>query len=305
MKLLVAAVLCSSVLVAQTPAYFPLETGNSWLYRLKSGVGGESFKSISVEGQETIQGRQYFDVDYFGRKVVLRSDPDGTVAEFDRASGSERPWLQPQLAVDSTFQSSIDQCSVMTGQIQARDAQVTTPAGTFDNVVQIGFRGDCADTGVTQQFYALNVGLVQHEETSFAGPRLYQLVYYHTGSSSVTGEEISFTVGLDSPTYPLGGTMGVRLTLRSTSPKPILLTFPSSQSYDIKIFSENGGIGYTWSADKIFAMILREENFGPGERTYGVSIPLGNLQPGRYRAQGYLTTNPLMYLGETSFEIVP
>lgn len=303
---IVAGALCSTVLLAQTPAYFPLETGNSWLYRSKSNNGGEStFRSISVQGQETIQGRQYFNVDYFERKVVLRSDPDGTVAEFDRASGTERPWLQLRLPEDATFQSYVDPCSVATARLQSRTANVSVPAGTFGNVVQIGFQVNCADTGVTQQFYAPYVGLVQHEETSFAGPRQYELVYYHTASSSSAGAELSFAIGLDAPRYAVGSNMGVRLTLRSNSPDPITLNFPSGQSYDIKLFNESGEAVYVWSAARIFAMVIRQETFGPGERTYGVEIPLGNLQPGRYRAQGFLTTNPLMYLGEVSFEIVP
>lgn len=302
----ITGVLFSSVLFAQTPAYFPLEAGNSWLYRLKNNNGGEvTFKSISVDGPESIQGRQYFNVDYFGRKVLLRSDPDGSVVEFDRASGSERPWLQFQLPEGATFQSYIDQCSVTTGRIQSRTANVTVPAGAFSDVVQIGFQGNCADAGVTQQFYAPNVGLVQHEETSFAGPRQYELVYYHTGSTSSTGTEISFTIGLDTLRAPVGSHIGVRLTLRSSSPDPIILNFPSGQSYDVKIISENGDIGYTWSADKLFPAIIRQEKFGPGERTYGVNVSLRNLPPGRYKVQGYLTTNPQQYLGETALEIVP
>jgi hypothetical protein len=50
-------------------------------------------------------------------------------------------------------------------------------------------------------------------------------------------------------------------------------------------------------------MIVRQEKFGPSERSYGIAVPLGDLPPGRYRAQGYLTTSPLMFTAEATFEI--
>jgi hypothetical protein len=79
--------------------------------------------------------------------------------------------------------------------------------------------------------------------------------------------------------------MGVRLTLRSTHPDPITLHFPSGQSFDLKIYDEAGEIVYTWSAGKFFTLIIRDNQLGPGERTYGFAVPLGALRPGRYKAQ--------------------
>ena len=179
---------------------------------------------------------------------------------------------------------------------------MVTPAGRFTDTVQIGYRGQCADAGITQQIFAKEVGLVVHEETSIIGPRRFELQYFRTASTPNT--DFSFTVGLDAPRYVAGIEMSVRLTLRSTQPDPVKLHFPSGQSFDLKIYDEAGGIGYTWSADKLFAMIIRDEEFGPGERTYAFTAPLGNLPPGRYKAQAYLTTSPQTYLGEVPFEIV-
>src|SRR5690242_1945026 len=80
---------------AQTADYFPLQIGNNWMYR---PAGGQlqpetAFRTISVEGTETLNGRDYFRVLYFGRTIYLRSDADGTVVSLDRQSGAERPWL--------------------------------------------------------------------------------------------------------------------------------------------------------------------------------------------------------------------
>jgi len=99
--------------------------------------------------------------------------------------------------------------------------------------------------------------------------------------------------------------MGVRLTARSMHPQPIRLHFPSGQSFDLKIFDQTGKVVYVWSASRIFPMIIRDEQFGPGELSYGFSVPLNGtgLAPGRYKAQAYLTTEPMMFLGEVPFEI--
>jgi hypothetical protein len=148
------------------------------------------------------------------------------------------------------------------------------------------------------------VGLVSTEETSFAGPLKFDLTYYRVGSATGAAQEVAFTVALDAPRYPQGGTLQARLTLRSTSPDPIPLHFTSGQSFDLRIYDEQGTVGDIWSKDKLFAMIVRDELFGPGEKTYAVTMPLPNLPPGRYTAEGYLTTSPLLYLGRVSFEIV-
>jgi len=91
--------------------------------------------------------------------------------------------------------------------------------------------------------------------------------------------------------------------LANSTQDPILLRFPSGQSYDVQLFDENGKNVYTWSADKAFTMIFRQEALGPGTRTYAFSVSLGTLPPGRYRVRGWLTTEPPQYAAETSFRI--
>ena len=190
-----------------------------------------------------------------------------------------------------------------TGTVRSHAGKVSTAAGQFDNAAQILYRGPCADAGVSQQFLVPDIGLVFHEETSFAGPREYELIYYRAGGRSESAPEIGFTVALDSARYSPGAVLGVRLTLRSTSAQSLVLEFPSGQSYDLKVTNEKGEVVYTWSAGRAFTMIYRTENFGPGEKTYGLAAPLDNLPPGRYQVEAWLTTSPIMYRGMASFEI--
>src|SRR5882757_7720100 len=84
----------ASTLAAQAPNWFPLEVGNSWLYRPAADRPGPESQSISVHGKETVAGREYFQVSYFGREVLLRNEPsDGSIVSYDRPSNSERPWI--------------------------------------------------------------------------------------------------------------------------------------------------------------------------------------------------------------------
>ena len=290
---------------AQGADYFPLEPGNTWMYRLAGSRAAETaFRTISVEGRETLNGVDYSRLQYFGRVFYLRSYPDGSIVFLNRATGTEEPWLKPSAPVGTTFDSHIDQCT-NTGYVDEQGVEVVTLAGKFTDTVEISFRGHCADAGTTRQVYAAGIGAVIHEETSFAGSRRYELIYFRAGSATGGTAEKSFTIALDALRYQAGRDMGVRLTLRSTLADPITLHFPSGQSFDLKIFNDAGEGVYTWSADKLFTQVIRDEQFGPGERTYGFPVPLGNLAPGRYTAQGFLTTSPRAYLAEISFEIVP
>src|SRR5256885_4409634 len=105
-----------STLAAQTPAYFPLEVGNTWLYRavsINSGQPGLSFtyQSIRVRGTQKIGEKEYFDVSYFGRDVALRVEPStGDVLLYDQATATEKPWVTLSLPVDGTFSTSINPC---------------------------------------------------------------------------------------------------------------------------------------------------------------------------------------------------
>src|SRR5436190_9351101 len=105
--------LFTGALPAQTPNYFPLETGDIWLFRSvtinpQTHSLDTDFQTMRVRSTEKIGDKDYFNVSYFGRELILRSNPaTGEVVQYDRASGIELPWLSLSLPVGGAFPTSL------------------------------------------------------------------------------------------------------------------------------------------------------------------------------------------------------
>jgi hypothetical protein len=154
-------------------------------------------------------------------------------------------------------------------------------------------------------YFVPGVGPVVYETSSFAGPVRWELVYARAGSTAAEAAQIGFTTALDAPTYEAGDVvhMQVRLTLRNTHLKPVTLLFPSSQRYDLRVWNDKRETVYTWSADKLFAQVVGQEVVS-GERTFTFTADVPNLPPGRYVAEGFLSTAAREYVGVVGFEVI-
>ena len=71
----------ASTLSAQTPNWFPLQIGNTWLYRPAptNRLNSQESRTISVHSKETFAGREYF------RPPFAEAVEDGDVLAFARA----------------------------------------------------------------------------------------------------------------------------------------------------------------------------------------------------------------------------
>jgi hypothetical protein len=102
--------------------------------------------------------------------------------------------------------------------------------------------------------------------------------------SSFADDETAFRVALrHSPEF------AVTLTLEHSGPKPLSLTYPSSQDFDIAIWDSRGQVVRAWSADKAFLPVVRQIEFA-GKKTWVVPMSLDGLAPGRYLVDAWLTT---------------
>jgi hypothetical protein len=298
-----AFVVAAANLCAAAPDYFPLQVGNSWVYRVTQGRMSAP-GTVEVQARETLDGREYFRVKFFeNEKLYLRNGADGSVLTYDPELKQERTWLPSVLEEGQAVEVFMDQCS-KDAVVRSKNAAIKTELGEFNNTLQLVYRPSCADAGVTEQYFLPYIGLLVHETTTIAGPVRHELVYSRTGSTAVDAKTNAFTLSLDAAKYKAGEDVRLmaRVTLRVS--QPVVLTFPSGQSSDLRILNEKGENVYTWSADKLFPMIYRGEVRIEGERSYAMEAPLGQLPPGKYTAEAWLTTQPRLYTAAVSFEIV-
>src|SRR4051794_8401717 len=82
----------ASFSLAAAPEYFPLQSGNSWVYRGTARSFNNTPQTIEVEGTEQQNGRDYSRVRFLGRTVFLRATDTG-INILDVASGQETSWL--------------------------------------------------------------------------------------------------------------------------------------------------------------------------------------------------------------------
>jgi hypothetical protein len=288
-------------LPAQT--FFPLQVGNSWVYRVVEGRVRNA-QTIDVESRESIEGTEYFKVNFFERTIYLRPADNGSVLAYDPETKQEQLWL-PTGERERAL-TVMDPCS-RTAHVESRTATAKTTLGEFNNLLHIRYEPNCADAGVAQQYFLPYAGLIRHELITFAGPQVYELVHFRSGYTVVDAPHQQFALSLDSSKYPAGDDtqLFARLTLRNTQAEPLVLTFPSGQMFDLKIINNKGEIVYTWSADKLFPQIVTTEQIGPGEKNWSLDAPIGTLAPGRYVVEAYLVTAPLMYSARVGFEVVP
>jgi hypothetical protein len=158
-KISTASTLLFAVAAAAAgPEYFPLQTGNSWVYRVTQGRATRP-ATVEVGERERIDGRDYYRVNFFERTLWLRYADDGNLLAFDRELGQERVWLPAGADDGQTVQTVMDQCST-TAKVESHAARIKTELGEFDNALRISYAANCADAGVTVQYFLPYVGLL-------------------------------------------------------------------------------------------------------------------------------------------------
>jgi hypothetical protein len=306
MRLLFPLALLGSVLGAQTPDYFPLQSGNQYLYQ-PTGVGA-SERVIQVgQPAPAPSGFTYYPLAGFSsRELRVRLTPDNRLVRLDPGTGSETLLLDfaaPELA---SFPTAIDPCST-SATILTRSGTYSGPIGSFDTALIVQYSGICADAGIVRDLFLPYIGLVQRTETSFTGPRTYDLAYALVGGvTQVAGPHVSFEISLDKISYQAGEKATARMALRNTRPEPLELQFGSGQEFDVLVIDAAGKEVYRWSAGRMFAQVLHSLTVS-GEKNWVAQVSLpATLAPGKYSAQAYLTAvgaPPRRYSASAGFEI--
>lgn len=274
--------------------YFPLQAGNQWIYQAGGAIRTEPW-TVEITGKQTINGQEYFKIDGLPGIEYLRKNEAGTLIIYDAEKRLEKTWVVFGAATGEAWRTEVDQCN-NTGVITGRNAEVKLPAGVFGSGLRVAYSMTrCADAGLLNETFLPGVGLAERRETSFAGERVYSLVYARVNDMvQLTGREWSFTIALNESSFTTGAPLLVRLSLRNTKGKPVKLVFPSGQDYDVQIRDSRNQVIYTWSASRSFIQVVREVEID-GEKNWLVRLEPGsdglNLPPGVYTLTGSLATS--------------
>lgn len=305
----------AAVLPAQQPDYFPLQIGNQWTYR-SNGPGPQQVFTVEIADSGTFDGQSYFLTKGFSAgDTWLRMSEDSRLLIYDPAARREKLWAAFGTADGDAYETQVDACTGRARQT-SRKAKYQGPLGEFDTTLQVDYSpGKCADAGISQEIFLPYVGLLRRTENTIAGPRRYDLIYARLGGVTVISEnQVAFSLTLDRTVYIRSAStpaeMTARLTLRNSEPLRITT---GSQEFDLVFKNEKGEVVFRWSDGKVFTLIAREVLLPPGEKNWVILLPLVDrsgsaLPPGRYSAEGWLTTSVpanKTYLASVAFQIQP
>jgi hypothetical protein len=303
-RTLFAACLASAG-VAAAADFFPLQPGNRWTYR---GGFQESFE-ITVGDTPLVlaDGTVYYRVTgYASSPLWVRRGADGVIYWLNE------PFRREETLADfrgNSFATPVTEPCEQSGKAQAGLVPYDA-AGYGIPSVEILYRiAGCADIGVDSELWVENLGLVRRVNTTFTGPREFRLVSARVGGISFHEQPgVVFRVSLPTSQFnrrdggdPIETT--VRLSLNADRTGPVRLRFLSSQRYDIAIKDDAGNTVYFWSADKLFAQVISEEDRSALDFTVPLSLA---LRDGRYRLEAWLTTDSRerIFAGAAPFAIV-
>ncbi len=289
-----------------TSDYFPLATGNLWIYQ-GGGIYAGSFLTLEITQTKQFHGVSYFllhglpQTDYW-----LREDDNGSVFEYDTDQAAEKLWWAFQYPLGQSYSTYLPGVCCGVAEVNSRNLPYKGPLGSFDDALEILYPG-VFQVGMEREVFLPGVGLALRRQAT-GGPSYgsWELIYARVGTVTLdSAPELSFGLALDNSIYtvnmmppvavpPAAPVMTARIRLRNTA-QPITLTYPTGQSFDFEIRDAKGTVMYRWSDGQAFTQVVRTEVFGAGERDYIIRVTLvgpdkNPLPRGQYVAEGWLTT---------------
>ncbi|MBL8238555.1 MAG: hypothetical protein JNM66_14110 [Bryobacterales bacterium] len=267
--------------------YFPLQTGNQWIYRVDEGPVKE-LRVAEVLRAETINEREYFVYKGIqGDQARVRLTAENRLVQLN-ADGSESLWADFEAAAGTSFATAFDNCTGR-ARVESREETAEVLDRSWGNGIRFSYSAtNCADAGATSDLYLPGLGLAQRTYQSFTGPRRYKLTYARIGNASViTSGEYSFRINLSQKTYATRAIINLRMTLENWTKEPLVLQYASGQRFDFAIRDASGATVYFWSANKLFIAEVSELTV-TGEKNWTVTEEM-DLKPGEYVLEAWLT----------------
>ena len=272
-----ALALCAAALPATAQNYWPLDPGNTWVYRTTD----RGFVRLQVVRTETVAGNTYGVLTGLPTgEAWLRTSEEGVVYNLDPTTRREGAWYNFGAGPGEVYETTLPNANGR-AQLRTRNESYRGRIGQFSNALAIQYLNSQNAPSLARELFLPYVGPVQRSFIGGIQASEWDLVYASLGGVTfISQPETSFGIGVEGSS--------VRLTLRHTGPQPLTLTFPTMQLYDITVYDDRGQAVWNWASTRIFAQALTVERV-QGERTWMEALP--NLPPGNYSVDAYLTTS--------------
>jgi hypothetical protein len=129
-----------------------------------------------------------------------------------------------------------------------------------------------------------------------------------TASGNTTSEERNMNYGIslttDKMSYSIGEPIKMILNVFNYTEEDVTFYFNAAQRYDFIIEDEEGNEIWRWSKDRMFAMVLGEETFGPNnpEVIYTAEYK-DRVSPGYYKVTGIFVAQEKPMSGSIIIEV--
>jgi len=286
-----ALLLAATATMVPAADFLPLEPNNEWVYR--HAATGEKFQ-VRVGSPVFLRDRLYYQLHgYTEQPLMVRHDDRGQLLAWDEENERDLLLISFEPFEQGRWNAHFRPCD-QEGQTQEKRTVYDGPAGPVRDVLEIQYRiGSCADTGITGEQFAENIGMLRRVVTSFAGPKTFELAYARVGRTIIDAIPAGrFTVSAEQNQ----AAASIRATLRlQTNPTSVTLplTFPTSQEFDVVLKDEEGKVVWVWSDGKAFVQAVRTKLI-QGEWSAAVDIPkppsTGQPRAAIYTIQAWLVT---------------
>ncbi|HBY61027.1 MAG TPA: hypothetical protein DEH78_14485 [Solibacterales bacterium] len=284
MTVLAAAVLWAAPSFGAA-VFFPLQTGNEWVYR--NARWGDGFH-VRVGLPVMINGRVYHALDgYTEKRLLVRVDERGQLLAVNEETGREELVTSFETPGGGWWPANGRICGGE-GETQERREEHDGPAGPFREVLSIRYRGlSCADYGAESEQFAENIGMVRRVNQTLLGPRVHDLVYARVGRSVIEARPHGrFTLVVEPDVEQ--GFLRATLRLQTGPAGPLRLEFPSSQVYEVLVKDAAGAVLWRYSDGLVFLPAVHPREFA-GEWSAEVRIPQPSAE--RFTVQAWMTTS--------------
>jgi intracellular proteinase inhibitor BsuPI len=266
--------------------FLPLQPGNYWTYR--PSAGGDPV-SIRVGTQALIGGQVYHRLTgYATQPLWVRAAENGNLFFRDEEFDRDILLTSFEIVDRAWFEAPFRPCEQQ-GQALAERRDYQGPAGRFTAAVAIRYRVlNCADTGVEEELYLENVGMLRRTVTTIAGPRSYDLVQARIGNM-VLGEAPSAGLQVSASLSPEANRILATLRFVKVGGAPITLQWASSQEHELVLRNSAGEVLYRWSDGRAFLPVVRDEVL---DAEFVRTIPIdlqSTLSGGVYTLEAWLT----------------